>query len=458
MGNKRQRDKLKKKAAEGDANARAALDRQSERNNERLRDYYRKDQPHPQSPPRQSHPQSPPRQPHPQSPPRQPHPQSPPQSRGLSSSHGVASPNRPAAVSQQQSGYYNPFWGTSADSNRYHDNNPHAGPAYSRQPTMPLQQQSHAPHVGPAKEVAEAVTSPMAANTIANKRVAAIVEEEPVDIDPTRMAQILGARSNPWSRVLRDKETHSITLDFEADDCFTGIHPPNKKSPKKILIMQSRYSNYNAFQSVQQLIRQSFALAIRKMHATPEISYTRLIIFHVNTWPSRNPLPHCPTHNAGRNWVPFIERIKTMPQGSAVDYMIRGWDGTTTVYSGLEHFVRTFGAGYSNIYNYQFDFVVFQHRESTRIPLQQLFGTYWNPPAIGTKQHVIETIMRVRIHPPFTHQQYMATLAWYHMFYRDPLRRQQNSTLALMYVWTEIDNAKRNGNQALWNRERHTFV
>ncbi|KZM19910.1 hypothetical protein ST47_g9206 [Ascochyta rabiei] len=69
-----------------------------------------------------------------------------------------------------------------------------------------------------------------------------------------------------------------------------------------------------------------------------------------------------------------------MPQRSAVDFMSSGWDGATTVYSGLEQFIRTFGTGYPNIYNYQFDFAVFQHRKTTNVAIRQYFGEFLSHP------------------------------------------------------------------------------
>lgn len=85
-------------------------------------------------------------------------------------------------------------------------------------------------------------------------------------------------------------------------------------------------------------------------------------------------------------------------------------------------------------------------------------STHWTVPGLGTLEDVIETVMRVRVHRPFTHQTYMATLYYYEVFHNDPLRRQQNSTLALMYVWSVIDNAKRNGNNiAVRNHNRNYF-
>ncbi|KZM19599.1 hypothetical protein ST47_g9205 [Ascochyta rabiei] len=149
MVNKRQRDKLKKKGAEGEADARAALDRQSERNNERSRDYYGEDQPRAQSPPRRP-------------PPAPPGSNVPSQSRGISSSHGVTSPHRPRERETPQ------------------DEDPNAGTAYGREPAAPPQQQPLTPHAGPAKglvpqEVTKTATNPTADfNT--NKRVAVIVE------------------------------------------------------------------------------------------------------------------------------------------------------------------------------------------------------------------------------------------------------------------------------------------
>jgi hypothetical protein len=40
----------------------------------------------------------------------------------------------------------------------------------------------------------------------------------------------------------------------------------------------------------------------------------------------------------------------------------------------------------------------------------------------------------------------MSTNHWYEAYRNDPQRRDSNSTLKLMWVWSLIDCAKRNGN------------
>lgn len=89
---------------------------------------------------------------------------------------------------------------------------------------------------------------------------------------------------------------------------------------------------------------------------------------------SRAAMPHMPTQLGAPGWVNFINCIKTFPRQSQVDYMARGWDGITTHYGGLADFIKTFGAGYNNVYNFQFNFAFFQHRGSTVAAIQQLFG------------------------------------------------------------------------------------
>jgi hypothetical protein len=106
---------------------------------------------------------------------------------------------------------------------------------------------------------------------------------EDVFVSHERMQEMLDAVDVPWTLPAEQQRSLFTLLDFSAKERF--IFVPDKKLPQKVLIMQSRTSHSpRDAQNNQRLIQQLLAYAIRKMHQTPFVSYTRLILFHVNDW------------------------------------------------------------------------------------------------------------------------------------------------------------------------------
>jgi hypothetical protein len=102
------------------------------------------------------------------------------------------------------------------------------------------------------------------------------------------MREMLDAVDVPWTLPAEMQSPQFTLLDFSAKERF--LFAPNKTLPQKVLIMQSRYSSgsHNP-QDNQRMIQQLLAYAIRKMHQTPLVSYTRLILFHVTYWRKSSP-------------------------------------------------------------------------------------------------------------------------------------------------------------------------
>jgi hypothetical protein len=67
-----------------------------------------------------------------------------------------------------------------------------------------------------------------------------------------------------------------------------------------------------------------------------------------------------------------------------------------------------------------------------------------------------EHCMKARMHPPFTHQEYLACQTPPSI--STPAMRNNNATLALLYVLYKISESKANGNVSGYNSGRHAFI
>jgi hypothetical protein len=69
--------------------------------------------------------------------------------------------------------------------------------------------------------------------------------------------------------------------------------------------------------------------------------------------------------------------------------------------------------------------------------------------------------MRARVHPPFTHLDYLNAMGNLYQMGRDQAARTADSTLALLYVLSVIDSAKADGAgiraEIFYNRGRNSF-
>jgi hypothetical protein len=69
--------------------------------------------------------------------------------------------------------------------------------------------------------------------------------------------------------------------------------------------------------------------------------------------------------------------------------------------------------------------------------------------------------MRARVHPPFTHLDYLNTMVNLYQMGRDQAARTADSTLALLYVLSVIDSAKADGAgtraEIFYNQGRNSF-
>ncbi|CAN9356368.1 unnamed protein product [Alternaria alternata] len=211
--------------------------------------------------------------------------------------------------------------------------------------------------------------------------------------------------------------------------------------------------------------------AIRYMNALIHIAYNRVIIQHVS---NRNSGLKFPSVSTPLAFGGFFAALNRVPAGTDVDLLVRGWDGASTATGGMSDFIRAYGSGQGNNRNLFFRFVFFQNRNTTSPAIRALFGDpqaaytqyapgpapVWWPPA-GNLGLRIEAAMRARVHPPFTHLDYLNAMGNLYQMGRDQAARTADSTLALLYVLSVIDSAKADGAgiraEIFYNRGRNSF-
>lgn len=168
---------------------------------------------------------------------------------------------------------------------------------------------------------------------------------------------------------------------------------------------------------------------------------------------SQQQYPDQAFHNVQPIFGPFLDYISAIPQQNEVDFLVRGWDGASTHAQGLVNFVKRYGSGPGcNLSgrSLNFKFWFFQPRQSTSPEIAELFGNaplpvWWSQAPQGHPAWALETALGARIHPPFTHQTYLATVSTAVAQAGNLASRQGNSTLTLLYVLGEIDRVKAAG-------------
>jgi hypothetical protein len=175
-------------------------------------------------------------------------------------------------------------------------------------------------------------------------------------------------------------------------------------------------------------------------------------------------------------WGPFIDALNLIPTKSHVHWVVRGWDGLSTQQLGLEAFIKHRCAGYTNDQQLTIEWTHIQARAATGDKIQNLFGhpnpalgpvppshLWWPPPPQDPlrPEHPglrLERILRARPHPPFSHYDYMQTIATRLPQAGNQAARNTSPCLCLLWVWAQIDAGKAAGNLDLRNDGRSTFA
>jgi hypothetical protein len=261
------------------------------------------------------------------------------------------------------------------------------------------------------------------------------------------------------------------------------IHPGNGQNlPHRTLVIISRESGIGLDIPTQMITNILYAL--RYVNATPHVVFDRLVVQHIRNRSSRLAVPDQAVGAVDVVWGDFLRAMNGLPISTSVDFLVRGWDGLTSQTYGLRNFILRYGSGPQCMQGgrrLNFRFVFFQPRESTGAVLQWLFGDpaapnapagpgpsnlWWPQPPPNHPGRVLEHSMRARVHPPFTHQQYLNMLNIFHTQGSVQAARNANSTLALWYVLAEIDRVKTAGGvppqqqnfDPHFNRNRNSFL
>lgn len=170
-------------------------------------------------------------------------------------------------------------------------------------------------------------------------------------------------------------------------------------------------------------------------------------------------VPHSLVGLSAASWAPFLQRLEAIPRHSSIHWVVRGWDGLSTAQAGLRNFIQAYASTYQNQYQFNFEWLFVQMRDTTNTGIITCFGrpVHWNPPAPGTFSAVLETALGMRVHPPLSHQRYMNTLLHYQAHFGNPIMRNQYHALALLYVFDCIDRGKSVGNASMYNHGRNNI-
>jgi hypothetical protein len=143
-------------------------------------------------------------------------------------------------------------------------------------------------------------------------------------------------------------------------------------------------------------------------------------------------------------WAPLHAAV-SLPAGSAVHFLVRGFDGLTVNHLGLVQFLERHAAVI-------FYFTFIQRRMTLSQRIRQELG---RGPWLLNNNPVVERAMRALVYPRITRQDYLAALP-----FAPGLAHQLgvNHTLDIMSLWHHFSQGKA-GNDGQWfNQNRNSFV